>query len=121
MADTLTSRQIIQKPDIIIDPNFFAPPGVVDAYHGEVERDRVGRYGDQGGGSGDGNVTIVDPEESQEPSKPGGSLMPPTGMRIIKQTKRFNQDGSYVIDAVLGFDAVPGAARYEIRLTKLER
>lgn len=130
MADTLTSRQIIQKPDILIDPNFAVPPGIVDARQGGTNDRRANELEGRKGKPGeDSEGEIIDGipgdddggEEGEGPRTPGvprGTLSPPTGLHIVSQTPRYASDGTYVIDAVLGFDDVPGVTKYEVRISK---
>lgn len=131
MADTpLTSRKIIQKPDIVIDPNFPAPPGIADVRQGEQSTRRLSEYTEAGGynlppGEEPEVIDPVTPGEPGEELPDDGSgpivttpLIAPTNLRIVSQTQRFNPDGTYVVDAVLEFDDVQGAISYDVRLTK---
>lgn len=112
MTDTLTSRQIIQKPDILVDPNFHTPPGVTEA---RPDPEGSTRRLNENGPKAD--AEIVD-----EPWSPGGlssrSLFPPTGLSVDDQRQSYNADGTFAIDATLSFSDVPGATRYEVRLAK---
>lgn len=113
---TESTRSVVTAEPVVLDPNFFAPPGVVDVrYINDDETD--GLYVDDS----EGDVSGVDAEVLDDPvvdSQPGG-LEPPANITIVSQTVKVAADGKFVVDVVIDVDDMPGVSSYETRLTKV--
>ena len=93
-----------------LDPTFFIPDGLKE-WEYDPNRNLV-EYEDDGLGN---DTDLVDEGTgSGAPDK----LQVPDGFRIVSQKVRKLRDGSQVVDVVLYVDDVPGATKYELRVTK---
>lgn len=117
------SNQIIKKPDVVIDPNFFLPPGVVDArYPNEIEvtTDEISEVIDTDDVidvDDSSDVTLDEPEETGEDNDPI-VLYPPDTAIVVSQTIRFDGSGKQVVDVVLEVPDVDDSIQVDVRMTK---
>ncbi|AXH67418.1 hypothetical protein SEA_WOFFORD_63 [Streptomyces phage Wofford] len=122
---SINSNQIIKKPDVVIDPNFFLPPGVVDArYPSEIEVDQ----GEIDEVIDVDDVLEVDLEDEQaeidEPEETGednetDKLLPPDTAIVVSQTVRTGENGQQVVDVVLEVPDVDESIQIDVRMTKV--
>jgi hypothetical protein len=118
---SINSNQIIKKPDVVIDPNFFLPPGVVDARYPnetEITTEEISLEVDAD--------EILDIEASEEdmlePDESGDNdvsiLQPPDNVVVVSQTTRFDANGRQVVDVVLEVLDVDESIQVDVRMTK---
>lgn len=123
----ISGNNVAQSSPTTLDPNFFLPPGVVDLRYineedvsdsmNDVSVDpSAGDTLDEIGGAvidvGDGEVLPTDGQPTTN------YLQAPSTMSIVSQTVKVAPDGRFVVDVVIDVEDVPGAANYEVRLSK---
>lgn len=118
---SINSNQIIKKPDVVIDPNFFLPPGVVDArYPNEIEvtTDEITDVVDTDDIlDADSDTTLDEPEETGEDNDTV-ILYPPDTVIVVSQTIRFDGSGKQVVDVILEVPDVQDSIQVDVRMTK---
>lgn len=102
MANAANSKQII------LNSNFFVPPGVVDV-RAQTDDDAVDTFYDVGDIAVEG-PTLDDPEDVVP--------MPPSSYTIVEQRVRLSAGGQAVVDVTLEFPDVYGIETIEVRTTK---
>lgn len=106
MADQLNTGQIVTKPEIIIDPMFPMPPGVLGVRQGDGLTDSdIESFEDDGS-----EYSLDDVEETTD----AGTLAPPSSIIVVGQTARV-VNGRTVIDVQIEIEDVPGMEDYEVR------
>ncbi|AXH66571.1 hypothetical protein SEA_SPILLED_65 [Streptomyces phage Spilled] len=121
---SINSNQVIKKPDVIIDPNFFLPPGVVDArYPDEIEVDQeettdVIDTDDVIDVDSDTLSEVDEPEETGEDNETS-VLLPPDTVIVVSQTIRVGENGQQVVDVVLEVPDVDESIQIDVRMTKV--
>jgi hypothetical protein len=119
---SINSNQIIKKPDVVIDPNFFLPPGVVDArYPNEIEvnTDEIDTVIDADDVlDADSDVIIDEPEETGEDNDTV-IIYPPDTAIVVSQTIRFDGTGQQVVDVILEVPDVDDSIQIDVRMTKV--
>ncbi|UMO76255.1 hypothetical protein SEA_TOMAS_66 [Streptomyces phage Tomas] len=118
---SINSNQIIKKPDVIIDPNFFLPPGVVDARYPneiEVEQEPVSDVVDADDIIVDDSVINDEPEEEGEETNTT-VLFPPDTMTVVSQTIRVGDNGQQVVDVVIDVPDSEESTQIDVRMTKV--
>lgn len=117
MADSI--RNVVNSQPVVLDPNFFLPPGVVDARYINDE-DTAGLYDNNDPTGTDSDTTeVVDDSTTDTPIvETPNTIQPPANITIVSQTVRAVADGRYVVDVVIDVEDVPGISTYETRLTK---
>lgn len=109
MPEVINSGQVIQRPEIVLDPMFPLPPdllGVRSKTAGEV---RAGDAFDTGGeqdGEDDEAKVIID-------------LPTPQTMTVISRTTRVLPDNRVVVDVVIETPDIKGVTEFETRITKI--
>lgn len=102
-----------------IDPMFYIPEGMDDRVWAYQETPDVGEEPEDEDFSDDFDVesdfSIIDESDSEGDDAP----MAVDNLTIISQTLRRAQDGTQVVDIVAEVDDVPGATKYEFRITKI--
>ncbi|ASR76494.1 hypothetical protein SEA_TRIBUTE_60 [Streptomyces phage Tribute] len=118
---SINSNQIIKKPDVVIDPNFFLPPGVVDArYPNEIEvtTDEITDVIDTDDIlDADSDTNLDEPEETGEDNDTV-ILYPPDTAIVVSQTIRFDGSGKQVVDVILEIPDVQDSIQVDVRMTK---
>lgn len=115
---------VVKTPEIVLNPVFFLPPGVVDVRAGDTsdpsEEDGI-TYDDVI----DVDDVIVTDDDGFDPDLPtesdgeGAEMLPtPQWMNIIDQQVRIAPDGRAVVDVTIELEDVSGATEYDIRVTK---
>ena len=113
----LSTSQVKQKPAVVIDPNFFLPPNIIDMRH-PIETDPNQEDGDEDtGGAGEvsENDNVIDVPTGETTS----GLYPPDNITIVSQEVHVGADGTSVVDVVIDVQDSPGAVSYDVRLTRL--
>jgi hypothetical protein len=93
--------------EIILNNNFFVPPGIVDVRQADADEAQ----------------TVYTPEDV---AVEGATLdestdkmpMPPTSFQIVDQHVRISADGRAVVDVTLQFPDVSGVENIDVRVTK---
>jgi hypothetical protein len=118
---SINSNQIIKKPDVVIDPNFFLPPGVVDArYPNELEQntEEISDVVDVDDVLVvESDMTVNEPQETDEDSETG-KLYPPDTVIVVSQQVRFDEAGSQVVDVILEIPDVDDSIQIDVRMSK---
>ena len=91
-----------------IDPLFYIPEGIPP---------EVWAYNEEDGVQYDEEVDIFESVDEGEDSEDDG-LLTIDNLTIVSQTLRRLKDGSLVVDMVVQVDDIPGATKYEFRITK---
>ncbi|AIW02565.1 hypothetical protein AXJ18_gp209 [Streptomyces phage Jay2Jay] len=118
---SINSNQIIKKPDVVIDPNFFLPPGVVDArYPNEIEvtTDEITDVVDTDDVLDADSDTILDEPEETGEDNDTVILYPPDTVIVVSQTIRFDGSGKQVVDVILEVPDVQDSIQVDVRMTK---
>jgi hypothetical protein len=121
-----STKSVKNAPAIVLDPNFFLPPNVVDMRYRTAEEENdsaVGRsdsgeivnveYDDSGFSELQEGV-----DENDENDSVSSFLSPPDYANVVSQTVRVTADGKFVVDVILDVEDVPGAVQYDVRITK---
>ena len=123
----ISTANVIQTPPVVLNPQFFLPPDVIDVRVGDsaepVEDDGI-TYDDVI----DADDVLTDgstPDVPDTPNVPtdddgeGAEVLPtPQWMNIIDQQVRIAPDGKAVVDVVIELEDVTGATEYDVRITK---
>lgn len=116
----MNSNEIIKKPDLIIDPNFPLPPGIVDARYpnqDEIDQGDVDEITFDGDDAVEANIEFVEPNEEQEDNDPA-ILYPPDSLAVVSQTVRMADNGQQVVDVVLEILDVDASIQIDVRMSK---
>ncbi len=117
----IKDSNVIKTPEVVLNPLFFIPPGVVDVRTG------TGDVTDEDGSSFDDvsdlqvidvDDAITDPDLVDGDSDGTEAPATPQWMSIIGQEVRIATDGRAVVDVVIELEDVTGASEYDIRVTK---
>lgn len=122
----INSGQIVQRPDINIDPQFFVPPDVIDV---RQRNDSDGSAGETevttGTAEGDAETTIdegtIDAgpdivDDTTTTNEPTSKLPVPTGVTVFSQRARTAPGGQIVIDVVFDVPDIPGVSQIDVRV-----
>lgn len=104
---SINSDEIIFRPDTVLDPEFYVPPGLARVTNSiPTLLEEIENGGDDLGGVGDVPDGSLDPD----------TLPAPATAVVISQTARLLASGAYVIDVVFEVEDVPGATSAEVRV-----
>lgn len=117
MAEVITSGKVIKKPEVVVDPTDFLPPGVLE----------MRTQTRQEAGSPDGLAVDISGQEEElivieNPTSPGtgNDVLPvPQDMKIISQTIKVGRDKKVTVDVLLETSDLSGITSFEVRLSKL--
>jgi shikimate 5-dehydrogenase len=113
---TESTRDVVTVQPVVLDPNFFVPPGVVDVrYVNETDTDSL-YIDDPNNNEADPDATATD-DLIIDTTTTG--LEPPANITIVSQTVKVAADGRFVVDVVIDVEDAPGVTTYESRLTKV--
>ena len=115
MAESISSGRIVQKPEVVLDPNFFLPPGVTGMRLETLEE----RGRKSPAGLNQGGDEVIDQEFNFDNPDLDTSLRPPSWIKVISQTVRKGPTGIQVVDVVIEVEDVPGVDDYQVRVTKV--
>jgi len=94
--------------DVVLDPHFFVPSGVVDVRQQSDENNEylydVSTLAEEG--------PVLDTPQSVIP-------MPPTSYEITEQRVRISSDGRAVVDVYIDFPDIEGINTIDVRVTKI--
>lgn len=125
----INSGQVVKKPDITIDPNFFLPPNLSEVeykveqiFGDDSPQDLVDENGEV--------VVLVEPFNAVTEDGSFGTLgdsiqvaedkLPVPGKpTLVSQTTRATPGGNIVIDVVLDVPDIPGIQEVDIRISKI--
>jgi len=115
---TINSGNIINLPDVLVDPNSFLPPGVVGMRYVDPA-DREPEVTEDEDGS---TVTVIYDEvfdlSELSPQAAAIELHPPITATIIEQSVHVANDGRFAVDVVLEVEDILGVRDYEVRVSK---
>lgn len=118
---SISSKQIIQKPDVILNPNFFLPPGVVDArYSTDAEKteEEVTEIVDFAPVENGEIVETPIDDITPDPGQPPTILLPPDSVIVVSQEIRTVGNGQQVVDVILEVADAESSIQVDVRLTK---
>ncbi len=110
MSEVINSNQVIQRPEIVLDPVFALPPGLVgvrsatQAETGTPEGQNLGQDFSEDGAE-EGNIVI--------------DLAAPQTITIVSRTTRVRSDNTVVVDVVIETPDIKGVTDFETRITKV--
>lgn len=109
-----------ELPEIVVDPNFFVPEGVVGIVVGEPATEKAPSEEDYREVIDDGYFAPVDTIGPLTDTVSGSTeiLGVPTNITIVSQDVRVLPNGSALVDVVINIPDVRGATNYEVRITK---
>jgi hypothetical protein len=109
MAQQIKDTNVIKTPEVVINPLFFMPPGVIDmrsGYTDTIEED---------------NVSVDEVYDADAPidddAREGNDLEAPENFTVVEQVVRIGPDGNAVVDVIIEFED-DGHNEYDIRVTK---
>jgi len=94
-----------------IDPNFFIPEDMPEEIWDHKPSNQIGQ-------DGDFDVDVFENIDEGEDSVDDGPLTI-DDVRVVSQKIRRAKDDSIVVDIVVEVDDIPGATKYEFRITKV--
>lgn len=127
MAEVITSGKVIKKPEIVLEPDDFLPPGLIDVR--VKTRDESGLLDGTGSDSsfittenlaedtGDADKDPDNPDNSLYTDTPG-SMPVPQDMTIISQTVKVGEDRKITVDVVIETSDFPGITEFDARWVK---
>lgn len=118
---SISSNQIIKKPDVILNPNFFLPPGVVDARHAsevEAAEEEITEIVDFNPVPGGDIIETPIDDIGSETGPPPTILLPPDSVIVVSQEVRTVANGQQVVDVILEVADVEDSIQVDVRLTK---
>lgn len=118
---TISTSRVSRKPDTVLDPNFFLPPGVVDM------RYRTDQDPTDDTDNPDMSESVIDIEFDDTDTSEGdvagdeGNVIiaPPSSLVVLSQTVRHAPDGHSVVDVILSVEDGPDVANYEVQIQKI--
>lgn len=117
---SINSNEIIKKPDIVIDPNFPLPPGIVDARYPdeeEIDQNEIDQTTEDGDAVVSSTIGFVEPEEDPAENNPI-ILYPPDSLAVVSQTVRMGDNGQQVVDVVIEVLDVDSSIQIDVRMSK---
>lgn len=118
MSEVITSGKVIKKPEIVLEPTDFLPPGIVDVRTQNREEAGApdGLAVDNSGNELDDLIVIENPIYGY----PEGSILPvPQDMKIVSQTVKVGRDKKVTVDVLIETSDLPGISSFEARLSTL--
>lgn len=100
----VSSKQVTQKPNTLVNPNNFLPPHVIDLEYLGLDTPADSALAAIGV-SGDSDTI--------------GGGVDFSDIYIVSQTLRADPSGKWVVDVVLGVPDKKGVTEWEVRLTKV--
>jgi hypothetical protein len=110
MAQQIKDTNVIKTPEVVINPQFFLPPDVIDmrsGYTDTFEEEDV---------SVD-EVFDADAPVDDDVAGDDTSLEAPENFSVVEQIVRIGPDGNAVVDVIIEF-VDDGHNEYDIRVTK---
>ncbi len=113
MTNPIDSSRVTYDRQVVLDPNFFAPPGVVDINYQTNEDFDTDVENDFFDPEAELSDAIIFDEISESLDLPV-----PENITIVSQTVRTRVDGTTTVDVVFEIEDFPGINEYELRVTK---
>lgn len=116
MAEVITSGKVIKKPEIVLDPTDFLPPGIIDVRTQSREEAGApdGFAVDNTGNDADSIIVIENPDSGENYR----DVLPvPQDMTIISQTVKVGRDKKITIDVLIETSDLTGVDAFEVRLS----
>jgi hypothetical protein len=111
-----SSKEVIQRPDTVVDERFFVPPGIIDVRNVDPDDPEAGGYTDIPSDTSAGSL----PVEWVETGEGANSSLPVVqNISIVGQSVRIAADGTTLVDVIIEVDDFNGIANYDIRVTKI--
>ena len=114
---TISSANVVQKPDTLIDPNFTLPLGVSGVRYASIESREPQVTEDENGTT----VTVLYDElvvASMPMSVAAIELPPPATVTIFSQSVHVATDGRFAVDVVLDVEDILGVRDFQVRVAK---
>lgn len=111
MAQQIKDTNVIKTPEVVINPQFFLPPDVIDMRSGYTE------IIDENNVSFDDIVDADDPVAPDTDDSDDNGLEAPENFSVVEQIVRIGPDGNAVVDVIIEF-IDDGHNEYDIRVTK---
>ncbi len=110
MAQQIKDTNVIKTPEVVINPQFFLPPDVIDMRSGYTDTIE------------ENDVSVDDVVDADDPVAPDandddGGLEAPENFSVVEQIVRIGPDGNAVVDVIIEF-VDDGHNEYDIRVTK---
>ena len=112
-----------EKQPVVVDPNFFLPPNVVDMRYIDVDEEDTSLMRDD-----DGMIVAVEYDTPTDYGSEFGDtgttsgatsmVAPPNAITVMSEEVRAVEGGGYVVDLIIEVEDPPGALYYDISLTK---
>ena len=108
--------------DIVVDPNFFFPPGIIDMRY---EQKDIGITNDSNTAPNQsaelfGSAIPVDYTLNATPVEfTSNSLLPPPSFIVISQNVKLDTSGKSVVDVVIEVPDINGVTQIGARMTKI--
>lgn len=116
MSESINSDQVVTKPPLNLDPNFYVPAGLINVTN--KPQDDVDDDLDRTPTIVDANLifpTSVDPTTTGDTT----SLAVPQKVSVVSpQNVRTLANGTTVVDVYIDVEDIPGITNYEVRITK---
>jgi hypothetical protein len=118
------AKRSVRRTVRSIDPLFFIPDGVDELFYDEDASDSI-HYA-EGTQEEDGIIfesegaVVVEPPTTDEPLPGNTTGRPPAPqiLGIVRQITRILSNGDERVDVVLKVEDIPGADKYEFRISK---
>jgi hypothetical protein len=115
----IRDTDIIQTPEVTLDPRLFVPGDVIDMSVKSPEIDPDNPIDVPTEATGEEGDVIADAEGADNISNLENFTLPaPNSIVVAEQTIRFGPDGRAVVDVVIEVEDVPGISNYDVRTTK---
>lgn len=101
----ISSSQVIQKPDTLVDPNNFLPPGVIGIAYEERDAPSDGAI-----------ASAQDALTSDSVMNDGVDY---SSIYVVSQTVRIDRLGRYTVDVVLSVPDRKGVTSWDVRISKV--
>lgn len=108
MAQQIRDTNVIKTPEVVINPQFFLPPDVIDMRSGYVDQFE------------EADVSVDEESDADAPlndDAESNGLDAPENFSVVDQIVRIGPDGNAVVDVIIEFDD-DGHNEYDIRVTK---
>lgn len=123
---TLNTGNVVKKPAVVIDPNFFVPPNVIDIrYKNETdfngtEINSPARYTTPESEGEFDNLVEGDEIGYDFPVEPVDDSLPvPSNITVISQSPHLGPGGAVLVDLVIDIPDMPGVTDVDVRVTRI--
>lgn len=117
MSEVITSGKVIKKPEVVVDPTDFLPPGVIDMR--TKTREEAGTPDGLAVDISDREEELIVIENQDDPGDTRAVLPVPQDMKIVSQIIKIGRDKKVTVDVLIETSDLTGVSSFEVRLTKL--